>query len=106
MLQAMGAGIEGAGSSTIVVTGVDALRPVEHRVVGDRIAAGTFAFAAALTGGDVLVRGVDPEHLGIVVASLRTAGATVTAEPSALRVVGPQAFGYPDLTFQPLTLKG
>ncbi|MEO7746655.1 MAG: UDP-N-acetylglucosamine 1-carboxyvinyltransferase, partial [Actinomycetota bacterium] len=89
MLQTMGAGIEGAGSSTIVVTGVDALRPVEHRVVGDRIAAGTFAFAAALTGGDVLVRGVDPAHLRIVVDSLRSAGATVTAEPAALRVVGP-----------------
>ena len=89
MLQAMGAGIEGAGSSTIVITGVQALRPVEHRVVGDRIAAGTFAFAAALTGGDVLVRGVDPAHLGIVVDSLRSAGATVTPEPDALRVVGP-----------------
>jgi len=90
MLQAMGAGIEGAGTSTIVVTGVPALRPVEHHVVGDRIAAGTFAFAAAVTGGDVLVRGVDPRHLSIVLDTLRAAGAVVDTELAAMRVRGPQ----------------
>lgn len=88
MLQAMGAGVEGAGTSTIQVSGVPALRPVEHRVVGDRIAAGTYAFAAALTGGDVLVRGIDPDHLRMVLDTLRAAGADVRPEPGALRVTG------------------
>ena len=90
MLQAMGAGVEGAGTSTIEVSGVPSLRPVEHRVVGDRIAAGTYAFAAAMTGGDVLVRGVDPEHLRMVLDTLRAAGADVNVEPGALRVTGAQ----------------
>ncbi len=90
MLQAMGAGVEGAGTSTIEVSGVPSLRPVEHRVVGDRIAAGTYAFAAAMTGGDVLVRGVDPEHLRMVLDTLRAAGADVNIEPGALRVTGAQ----------------
>lgn len=88
MLQAMGAGVEGAGTSTIQVNGVPALRPVEHRVVGDRIAAGTYAFAAAMTGGDVLVRGVDPDHLRMVLDTLRAAGADVRRELGALRVTG------------------
>ena len=88
MLQAMGAGVEGAGTSTIQVSGVPSLRPVEHRVVGDRIAAGTYAFAAAMTGGDVLVRGVDPDHLRMVLDTLRAAGADVRPERGALRVTG------------------
>ena len=88
MLQAMGASVEGAGTSTVVVTGVPSLRPVEHRVVGDRIAAGTFAFAAAITHGDVVVRGVDPQHLRIVLDTLRAAGADVDTEPCALRITG------------------
>ena len=88
MLQAMGAGVEGAGTSTIQVIGVPSLRPVEHRVVGDRIAAGTYAFAAAMTGGDVLVRGVDPDQLRMVLDTLRAAGARVRPELGALRVTG------------------
>lgn len=88
MLQAMGAGVEGAGTSTIQVIGVPSLRPVEHRVIGDRIAAGTYAFAAAMTGGDVLVRGVDPDQLRMVLDTLRAAGADVRPELGALRVTG------------------
>ena len=88
MLQAMGAGVEGAGTSTIQVIGVPSLRPVEHRVIGDRIAAGTYAFAAAMTGGDVLVRGVDPDQLRMVLDTLRAAGARVRPELGALRVTG------------------
>ena len=88
MLQAMGAGVEGAGTSTIQVSGVPSLRPVEHRVIGDRIAAGTYAFAAAMTGGDVLVRGVDPDQLRMVLDTLRAAGADVRPELAAVRVTG------------------
>jgi UDP-N-acetylglucosamine 1-carboxyvinyltransferase len=77
MLQQMGARICGAGTSTLTVEGVDALRPAEHRVIGDRIVGATWAFAAAMTCGDVMVRGVDPRHLNLVLEKLRLAGAQV-----------------------------
>ena len=85
---AASAQVTGAGTSTLVIDGVRSLAPAQHRVVGDRVAAGTFAFAAAITGGDVLVAGVDPRHLSIVLDTLRAAGADVLAEPSAVRVIG------------------
>jgi UDP-N-acetylglucosamine 1-carboxyvinyltransferase len=88
MLQQMGGKIEGAGTSTLAVHGVDALRPTEHRVIGDRIVGATWAFAAAMTCGDVTVRGVDPHHLDLVLEKLRTAGAEVSIqEGRAFRVV-------------------
>ncbi len=89
MLQRMGAKIEGAGTSTLTVHGVDAgsLRPTEHRVVGDRIVAGTWAIAAAVTRGDVRVRGVDPHHLDLVLEKLRMAGAEVSVLDDGFRVV-------------------
>jgi UDP-N-acetylglucosamine 1-carboxyvinyltransferase len=78
MLRAMGAQIDGAGTSTIVVDGVDTLTPVTHRTVGDRIVAGTWAFAAAMTRGDVTVRGADPAHLDVVLEKLAATGADIT----------------------------
>ncbi|GGP46151.1 UDP-N-acetylglucosamine 1-carboxyvinyltransferase [Saccharothrix coeruleofusca] len=78
MLQQMGARIEGAGTSTLTVHGVESLRPTEHRVIGDRIVGATWAFAAAMTRGDITVRGVDPHHLDLVLEKLRMAGAEVT----------------------------
>jgi UDP-N-acetylglucosamine 1-carboxyvinyltransferase len=78
MLQQMGGKIEGAGTSTLTVHGVEALQPTEHRVIGDRIVGATWAFAAAMTRGDVTVRGVDAHHLDLVLEKLRTAGAEVT----------------------------
>jgi len=78
MLQQMGADIEGAGTSTLTVHGVDELRPTTHRVIGDRIVGATWAFAAATTRGDITVRGVNPHHLDLVLEKLRLAGAQVT----------------------------
>jgi UDP-N-acetylglucosamine 1-carboxyvinyltransferase len=78
MLLQMGGKIEGAGTSTLTVHGVDTLQPTEHRVIGDRIVGATWAFAAAMTRGDVTVRGVDPHHLDLVLDKLRTAGAEVS----------------------------
>ncbi|MBB5955288.1 UDP-N-acetylglucosamine 1-carboxyvinyltransferase [Saccharothrix tamanrassetensis] len=78
MLQEMGARIEGAGTSTLTVHGVESLSPTEHRVIGDRIVGATWAFAAAMTRGDITVRGVDPHHLDLVLEKLRMAGAEVT----------------------------
>ena len=75
MLQQMGAKIDGVGSSTLTVHGVTGLQPTEHRVIGDRIVGATWAFAAAMTRGEVTVRGVDPHHLDLVLDKLRSAGA-------------------------------
>lgn len=88
MLQQMGGKIEGAGTSTLTVHGVDALQPTEHRVIGDRIVGATWAFAAVMTRGDVTVRGVDPHHLDLVLEKLRSAGAEVSIlDGQAFRVV-------------------
>jgi len=77
MLAAMGADLEGAGTSTIRVHGVDALAPVHHDTVGDRIVAGTLATAAVMTRGDVTVRRADPAHLEITLDKLAATGADV-----------------------------
>ena len=77
MLQQMGAKIEGGGTSTLTVHGGVALTPITHRVIGDRIVGATWAFAAAMTGGDVSVHGVDPQHLDLVLDRLTQAGSHV-----------------------------
>lgn len=76
-LQKMGADVLGAGSPEIEIRGVDALRPVDHWVIGDRIEAGTFAVAAAVTHGDLTIRGVDPAFLQLPLAKLAAAGVDV-----------------------------
>jgi UDP-N-acetylglucosamine 1-carboxyvinyltransferase len=78
MLVAMGAQVGGIGTSTLEIQGVDELHPVEHRVVGDRIVAGTWAFAATMTQGDIRVRGGSHEHLELALDKLVQAGAEVT----------------------------
>lgn len=86
LLNEMGAQVAGAGSSTLTVTGVTALHPTEHRVIGDRIVAATWAIAAAMTVGDITVRGVAPAHLNLVLEKLRSGGATVTQHADGFRV--------------------
>ncbi len=86
MLRAMGARIDGAGTSTITIEGVKALGSVHHAVVGDRIEAGTFLVAGALTGGPVTVTGVDPAHLEMVLRKFDQAGCTVEAGPDRVTV--------------------
>ena len=78
MLQAMGARIEGASTSTLTVHGVPELAPVEHATVSDRIVAGTWAFAASIAGGELTVAGGRAHHLDIVLDKLSSAGAEVT----------------------------
>ncbi|MDA8387070.1 MAG: UDP-N-acetylglucosamine 1-carboxyvinyltransferase [Nitrospiraceae bacterium] len=85
-LSAMGARIEGAGGSLIEIEGVDELRPYSHDVIPDRIEAATFAVAAAITGGDVLIKNVRPEHLDAVSIKLRETGASVKKTPAGLKV--------------------
>ncbi|HEY7046737.1 MAG TPA: UDP-N-acetylglucosamine 1-carboxyvinyltransferase [Jatrophihabitantaceae bacterium] len=86
MLQAMGAQIDGVGTSTLEVTGVDSLTPTSHFAVPDRIVAGTWAFAAAATRGDISVRGAKPGHLEITLDKLTRAGADIEALDDGFRV--------------------
>ena len=86
MLSQMGARIDGAGTSTLTVTGVDRLHPTEHRVIGDRIVGATWGIAAAMTRGDVTVRGVAPAHLQLVLNKLVDTGARVDTLPDGFRV--------------------
>lgn len=85
-LTAMGARISGAGEDTIVIEGVAELHGSEFTVLPDRIEAGTFMVAAALTGGDVYVRGARAEHLHAVILKLREAGAEVQEDADGIRV--------------------
>jgi UDP-N-acetylglucosamine 1-carboxyvinyltransferase len=85
-LTATGARIDGAGTPTLEVQGTDRFRPVTHAVIPDRIEAGTFALAACVTGGDVLLRGARADHLDLVLAKLEEAGARVGVEDEGVRV--------------------
>jgi len=86
MLVSMGARIAGRGSSTLEVTGVDRLEPTEHTTIGDRIEAGTFLVAGALTGGPVTVTGFDPAHLEMLMTKMRLAGCTLDMIDSGVTV--------------------
>src|SRR4051812_16847108 len=85
-LVAMGAAIEGIGTSTLVVEGVERLSPAQHATLPDRIVAGTWAYAAALTRGDVYVRGGRPDHLEMPLDKLSMAGANVVPDLDGFRV--------------------
>jgi UDP-N-acetylglucosamine 1-carboxyvinyltransferase len=86
MLRKMGAHIVGEGSSTITIVGVDQLSPVTHTTVPDRIVAGTWAIAATMTQGDVLIRNANPAHLELALEKLVVSGAVVTPEADGFRV--------------------
>jgi UDP-N-acetylglucosamine 1-carboxyvinyltransferase len=86
MLTEMGARISGVGTSTLEVEGVDELKPVRHTTVGDRIVAGTWAFGAAMTRGDVTVHGVPSAFLEIALGKLVAAGAAVESGDESFRV--------------------
>jgi UDP-N-acetylglucosamine 1-carboxyvinyltransferase len=101
VLNLMGAKVHGAGTPTIVVEGVPILLPVEVKTMPDRIEAGTFMVAAAITGGDVRIRNARPEHLDAISAKLVEAGAQVEASGGGLRVVGPERPRGVDVRTQP-----
>ncbi|WP_104101232.1 UDP-N-acetylglucosamine 1-carboxyvinyltransferase [Arthrobacter sp. 08Y14] len=88
MLNEMGARISGIGTNTLVIEGVERLEPVVHRVVPDRIVAGTWAFAAAITGGCIEVRDADASALTVVLDKLSQAGCTVTVGEDSFTVKG------------------
>ena len=88
MLVAMGARISGAGSNTVVVEGSRHLGGGKFRVIPDRIEAGTYSIAAALTGGDVLLEDMEPSHLESLIWKLREVGALVDVNRNSLHVRG------------------
>lgn len=87
-LRKMGAKVQGAGTSTIRIKGVDELKGARHQIIPDRIEAGTFMVAAAMTGGDVLVENVISSHMKPVIAKLIESGAEVIEDEESVRVIG------------------
>ena len=100
-LKRMGAQIEGAGTQTIRIQGVDSLKPVDCRVMPDRIECGTLMIAAAITGGDVLLKGAGLDEMAALMAKLREAGVTLDAKNGSVRVRGPKRPTAVDVVTQP-----
>ncbi|RSK28924.1 UDP-N-acetylglucosamine 1-carboxyvinyltransferase [Bacillus sp. HMF5848] len=100
-LNKMGAKVRGAGTGTIRIEGVDTLYGCEHTIIPDRIEAGTFMTAAAITGGDVLVKGAVPEHLSSLIAKMEEMGVTISEEEEGLRVIGPKHLKAVDIKTMP-----
>lgn len=100
-LNRMGAKVRGAGMDVIRVQGTGTLGSVEHTVIPDRIEAGTFLAAAAITGGDIIATGVIPEHVDAICAKLREMGCTTEDGEDWVRVVGPARLKATDLKTLP-----
>jgi len=88
-LKGGGAKIEGEGTSRVTIEGVSAIAPFAHRVIPDRIEAGTFAAAAAITGGRIEIADCDPSHLGALVEKLEECGARIAIAGGTMTVTGP-----------------
>ncbi len=101
MLRAMGAKIERTAPHRLEIDGVDRLHGVEHRVIGDRLEAGTFAIAAAVTGGDITIRGVEPAHMGSFTDTIAGMGVSVETTDDGLRVRASDAYRAVDVETQP-----
>jgi UDP-N-acetylglucosamine 1-carboxyvinyltransferase len=105
MLNDMGACISGAGTSFVRVEGVAALHGTEHRIIPDRLEAGTFALAAAITAGEIVLEGAVPEHLDALIWKLREAGVAVEETDAGMRVRG-HSLGYEAVNAQALPYPG
>lgn len=100
-LSKMGADIIGAGTETIRIKGVKALHGAEHTIIPDRVEAGTFMVAAAVTGGDVLVENVVCEHLRPLTAKLREMGAEIIESDNSIRVIAGEKLVATDIKTLP-----
>jgi len=100
-LNKMGAKVRGAGTGTIRIEGVEVLFGADHNIIPDRIEAGTFMVASAITGGNVLVKGAVPEHLSSLVAKMEEMGVTIIEEEDGLRVIGPETLKAVDIKTMP-----
>ncbi len=102
LLNKMGARVNGAGSETIQIEGVEALGGAEHTIIPDRIETGTFIVAGALTGGELEIKDCRPDHLRSVIAKLRSAGVVIQElNPTTLAVTCPDGLMAGDVTTEP-----
>jgi UDP-N-acetylglucosamine 1-carboxyvinyltransferase len=102
LLNKMGARVNGAGSETITIEGVEALTGAEHTIIPDRIETGTFIVAAALTQGELEIKDCRPDHLDSVIAKLREAGVEIhEANPTTLEVCCPKGLRASDISTAP-----
>ena len=97
LLNKMGAKIEGAGTPTIRVKGVSKLKGAKHRIIPDRIEAGTFLIAGAMTGGDLNIAGCDPTHLDALLSKLKEVGVKTRSNGDSVRVMGDNPFSAADI---------
>ena len=98
LLNKMGAKIEGAGTAIIRVHGVSRLKGAKHRIIPDRIEAGTFLIAGAMTGGDLNIAGCDPAHLSAVLSTLHEVGVKTKSNGDSVRVMGDNPFSAADMS--------
>ena len=98
LLNKMGAKIEGAGTPTIRIKGVSKLKGAKHRIIPDRIEAGTFIIAGAMTGGDLNISGCDPSHLDALLSKLHEVGVKTKSTADSVRVMGDNPFTAADLS--------
>lgn len=100
-LNKMGARVVGAGTETIKIEGAETLHGAVHSIIPDRIEAGTYMVAAAITGGDVLVKGVEAEHLRALISKMEEMGVRIVEELDGVRVIGPHKLKATDLKTMP-----
>ena len=98
LLNKMGAKIEGAGTPTIRIKGVGKLKGAKHRIIPDRIEAGTFIIAGAMTGGDLNIAGCDPSHLDALLSKLHEVGVKTKSTADSVRVMGDNPFTAADMS--------
>ncbi len=97
VMNKMGADIKGAGTSCIKIKGVSSMKPVSVSIIPDRIEAGTFMAAAALTGSEITINDCKPDHLGSVIDKLRLAGAEIAINRHSIRITGPDEIKSVDI---------
>lgn len=100
-LISMGADIKGAGTSIIKIKGVTDLKPLNYKIIPDRIASGTFMAAAAITGGEVKIKDCRPDHLEAVINKIKKTGTEITQETDSLLVKGPERLLTQDIKTMP-----
>lgn len=100
-LNSMGAKVRGAGTGTIRIEGVETLFGADHAIIPDRIEAGTFMVAAAITGGDVLIKGAVPEHSTSLIAKMEEMGVIFIEEAEGVRVLAPEKLKAVDIKTMP-----
>jgi len=100
-LNKMGAKIKGAGTTIISIEGVKSLTPVDIKIIPDRIETGTFMVAAAATGGDILIKGCEPDHIGGIINKLKATGTTVEPFAGSLRVINNKSVKSVDIKTLP-----